>query len=323
MKIIDAHGHALLERRYIGSNGVRFPTTAELVAIMDRCSIAATVVLPLTAPECLPSPQSNEEVIEACGRFPNRLIPFCNVDPRVMRPGKDTAAYDFKGVLNYYKSLGCKGLGEWTAPVCWDDPRTGHLLAACEEVGFPVTFHMTQMTQGESGGYGIITAKDLCDVERALQRFPALQFIAHSHGFWGRAMRPAGECDKASAMNGCAERLLRRYDNLHADLSACAYDCITRDRDHGFRFLEEFQERVLFGTDLFLVGTETPAEVRRLPQAYDLQGSASNDAAPPILRLLEYLQTARQAGELSQAAYEKIMWKNVMRLLGISEDMVG
>ena len=133
----------------MGSNGVRFPTAGELVTIMDHCGIAATVVMPLTTPECLPTPQSNEEVIEACARFSGRLISFCNVDPRVMGPGNDAAAYDFRGILDYYKSLGCKGMGEWVAPVHWDDRRTQHLLAACEEVGFPVTFHMTQ---GEPGG---------------------------------------------------------------------------------------------------------------------------------------------------------------------------
>lgn len=302
MKIIDAHGHALLRRGYVGPNGVRFATAEELVDIMDRCGIAKTVVLPVTAPECLPTPQSNEEVLDACNRFPDRLIPFCNVDPRAMRAGTEAESYDFRGVLAHYKSLGCKGMGEWMAPLHWADPRTERLLAASEEVGFPVTFHTSP---GGSHGYGIITGQDLCDVERALRKFPALKFIAHSTGFWGKAMNP----------DGCAEKLLRRYDNLYADLSAGVYNIITNDRDHGCRFLEEFQDRLLFGTDLFLVGAETPTEVHRLPHAYDLQSSAPDAAARPVVPLLEYLQAVWQAGEVSQTAYEKIMWKNATCLL--------
>ena len=67
----------------------------------------------------------------------------------------------------------------------------------------------------------------------------------------------------------------------------------------------------MFDTDLFLIGTETPDEVRRLAHACN----APDAAAQPVLRLLEYLQAIWQAGELSQAAYEKIMWKNATRLL--------
>lgn len=325
MKIVDVHGHLLSKLGYFSGNGQRFATAEELVAIMDRCGIAATVVMPLTAPECLATPQSNEEVIDACRRFPDRLIPFCNVDPRLMRsassgrwrrrpgrsvdprlvwPEKDTPGYDFKSVLAYYKSLGCRGMGEWIAPLYWDDPRTGHLLAACEEVGFPVTFHMTPMTRGESGGYGILTGKDLCDFERALKKFPSLPFIAHAFAFWGRTMRPGG----------CAESLLRRNANLYADLSAGAYDSITRNRRQGCRFLEEFQSHLLFGTDFFLAGADAPETARRLPHACNMPGAAT----PPVLRLLNYMNAVRQSGELSQTAYEKIMGQNAERLLKLN-----
>ena len=315
MRIIDAHGHALLKRGYVRPDGVRFATAVELVDIMDRCGIARTVVLPLTAPECLPTPQSNEEVLAACASFPDRLVPFCNVDPRVMMAGKDTPPYDFRSVLDHYKSLGCKGLGEWMAPLQWDDPRAERLLAACEEAALPVTFHMTSDARTQ---YGIVTRRDLSDMECALRRFPSLRFIAHSGVFWGAVTASRPDANAEHALGGRAAELLCTCDNLWADLSATsAYTAITSQRDAGYRFLAEFQDSLLFGTDLFLVGSETPDEIRRLAHACEVGSAASEMADPPVIRLLEFLEDGAQAGLLSRAAYEKIMEQNAAELLGI------
>ena len=45
--------------------------------------------------------------------------------------------------------------------------------------------------------------------------------------------------------------LMRNYKNLYADLSANSGGCaIMRDEKFGLQFLEEFQDRLMFGTDM-------------------------------------------------------------------------
>ena len=46
-------------------------------------------------------------------------------------------------------------------------------------------------------------------------------------------------------------KLLRRYPNLYGDLSDFTpVNALSRDPEYGPKFLEEFQDRLLFGTDL-------------------------------------------------------------------------
>lgn len=86
--------------------------------------------------------------------------------------------------------------------------------------------------------------------------------------------------------------LLRTYDNLWGDISAgSGNNALVRDKEFGFRFLEEFQDRLLFGTDICMPGQQVP------------QG--------------ETMREALASGLLSKTAYEKICHKNAERLLGL------
>jgi hypothetical protein len=50
---------------------------------------------------------------------------------------------------------------------------------------------------------------------------------------------------------GVVPKLLRWYPNLYGDLSdASPWNALARDPDYGPKFLAEFQDRLLFGTDL-------------------------------------------------------------------------
>ena len=50
---------------------------------------------------------------------------------------------------------------------------------------------------------------------------------------------------------GVVPKLLRRYPNLYGDLSDwTACNALSRDPEYGPQFLTEFQDRLLFGTDL-------------------------------------------------------------------------
>jgi predicted TIM-barrel fold metal-dependent hydrolase len=89
-------------------------------------------------------------------------------------------------------------------------------------------------------------------------------------------------------------RLLRQFPNLYADLSAgSGWNALTRDRAFGIRFLVEFQDKLLFGTDVCFADAQG-----RMPQ-------------------LGYLKALLQERQLPAAAYEKIVAGNACRLLGL------
>jgi len=81
--------------------------------------------------------------------------------------------------------------------------------------------------------------------------------------------------------------LFRRYGNLYGELSDAAQP-LRRDPEYGARILTEFQDRLLFGTDLCGVGQ--PFSTRDL--------------------LLEW----RQEGRISEEVFAKIARENATRL---------
>ncbi len=291
MKVTDIHTHVILRRGLLDSNGQTVATAAELVQIQDRCGIDRMVALPLASPEALYLQQSNEEVFEACDQFPGRFVKFCCVDPRLAYNSPET---DFTPILEYYKRCGARGLGELVANLWWDDPRVHQLLSACERVGFPVIFHVGAR---EFRTYGLITEPGLGGLERALKKFPKLQLVGHSQAFWSE-VGPVSEQERGGyppgkvLPGGAVPRLLREYPSLWADLSAgSGFNAVSRDPEWGWRFLEEFQDRLCFGLDICTPSGKTP--------------------------LVDFMRDAGAAGKISRAAHEKIMGGNAARLLNL------
>ena len=92
---------------------------------------------------------------------------------------------------------------------------------------------------------------------------------------------------------GVMPKLLRKYPNLHLDLSdGTAHNALTRDLEYGPAFLEEFQDRAYFGTDFCNVN--------------------HTDIA-----LAKTLISWRDEGRISKMAFEKIERENAIRLLGL------
>ena len=92
---------------------------------------------------------------------------------------------------------------------------------------------------------------------------------------------------------GVVPKLLRRYPNIHLDLSDCtAYNALTRDEVYGPRFLEEFQDRAYFGTDF--CNTDYPE-------------------VPLAEKLLEW----KKKNKISEKAFHKIERENAIRLLNL------
>jgi hypothetical protein len=290
--VIDIHEHAVPRRGFVPPARKEGATTAaELVAIMDKQRIDRMVVLPLSSPEVNLVFQSVEEAFEACDQYPGRFIKFCNVDPRL---GGNALNSDFVPILEYYKSLGAKGVGEVVANLWWHDPRVQNLLRDCEKAGLPFLFHLAVR---EFNCYGLISSPGLSDLEKALQQYPKLQFIAHSMPWWSEVGPHPTTTEREGYPSGPVQpggrvpELMRRYKNLWGDLSAgSGFNAVNRDREWGYRFIEEFQDRLLMGHDVCV---------------------PSNDACP----LMGFLREALDAKRISQRAYQKVMGQNAAELL--------
>ena len=286
--LIDLHGHigrVLADRR-------EFIDVTNLIAKMDHWGIARTCILPLSEhPEGGYLQCNTEDVLAACSRDPHRLIPFCLIDPRF----GNRADMDFTYLLEEYCARGCKGLGELLPKMDFDDPRCLNLYGQAGRFELPVLFDM----QDRRDGYGLCDAPGLPKLERALRACPETVFIGHGPTFWAelsgnvpredRCGYPAGPIQPG----GAVPRLLREYPNLFADLSASSgHNAMQRDRRFALEFLEEFQDKLLFGTD-----------------------SCKRSDVEAIFPNVSHLMELERNNLLSADAISKIRWRNADRLL--------
>ena len=293
--LIDIHVHAspVGAPPYVG--GRSFTTTDELLAMLDERGIDKAVLLPGVSPGAQSPLLSSSECLEACRRHPDRLIPFCNIDPRMLTNSPRT---DFAPMVECYKAHGCKGVGEMTANLPFDNAMMWNLFGYIEAARLPVTFHVATQI---GGTYGIYDELNLPRFEETLRRFPTLTFLGHSQAFWSEISGDVTDATRGGypkgpvADGGRIVTLMRDYPNVCGDLSAgSGYNAISRDPDFGYRFLTEFQDRLFFGTDICGVGQKTP--------------------------IIEFLAAAADTGHISRDAYDKIAWRNAARLLGLDEE---
>jgi len=291
---IDIHGHVRRIPGFPRGQKPAYCTPEQLLARHDELGIERGVLLPGVPPESSRVPQSNEEVLELAEQYAGRFIPFCNVDPRAMT---NSPFAPLDEMLAYYKEQGCKGLGEATANLPFLDPLHQNLFRCLEKVGLPITFHIAAQI---GGTYGIYDDPGLPQLERTLTAFPDLIFLAHSTAFWAEMAPLEKPGDRYGyppypvREEGVVPRLFRTYPNLHGDLSAgSGYNALARDPDYAVSFLDEFQDRLLFGTDI--TAPDTPAPL-----------------AAFLLRL-------RDEGRISAAVFEKVARGNAIRLLGLDE----
>jgi predicted TIM-barrel fold metal-dependent hydrolase len=287
---IDIHVHTRTIPGPPRLNGQTYATPPQLLDRYDPLGIEAGVLLPGVSPECTFVPQSNQEILEICQRHPRRFIPFCNVDPRSMANSSDAP---LGHLLDFYRGQGYKGIGEVTANLPFSDPKVQNLFRHVERIGFPLTFHIGAQI---GGLYGLYDDPGLPQLERSLARFPALVFLAHSQTFWaemGQLEKPGDRYGYPAypiREEGVVPKLFRQYPNLYGDLSAnSGCNALKRDPEHAVKFLNEFQDRLLFGTDICAPDTPTP--------------------------LVDFLLDLRRNGKISEPVFQKVARENARRLL--------
>jgi len=289
---IDIHVHT---RRIPGpprADGSTYATPEQLLARYDEIGVERAVLLPGVNPECAHVPQSNEEILEICDAHPGRFLPFCNVDPRAV---SNCAAAPLGRILGFYRERGCRGIGEVSANLPLLHPMVQNLFRHVQDVGFPLTFHLAAQI---GGIYGLYDDPGLPQLERSLRTFPKLRFLAHSQTFWAEMAPLETPADRYGypkypvKEEGIVPKLMRRYPNLLGDLSAASgHNALARDPDYAVQFLNEFQDRLFFGTDICAPDTPTP--------------------------LVEFLQGLRDSGRIGQDVFRKVARKNAMELLGL------
>ena len=268
-----------------------FCTPAQLLEMYRGLGVERGVILPMVNPECAYTMQTNEQAMEIAGSDPAHFSWFCNVDPRMGGNSPDT---DLSYFMEHYKALGAKGVGEVTANYPFDHPPMKNLFYHAQRCGLPLTFHIAPQ---QYGCYGIVDDLGLPKLERTLEAYPRLRFLGHSQPFWAEISADVTRESRngyptGRVVPGRLVELLRRYPNLCCDLSAgSGYNAVTRDPDFGLAFLEEFQDRLYFGTDIC---------------------DPRND-----MKLSHWLDGQMLAGRLSERAYRRISRENAAALLGL------
>lgn len=288
---IDVHGHAYREP-YPGPDGKPvFSSPEQLLARYAELGVEKGALLPIVNPEFY-LPQSNEEILSIAREYPDRFIPYCNIDPRAVTNSSDAP---LGYLLEYYKSAGCRGIGEVMPNLPFTDPLVWNLFRHAQDAGLPLTFDISARI---GGTYGLYDDPGLPQLEASLEAFPDLTIVCHGPAFWAEITELRSPDDRAGypsypvRAEGAVPGLLRSYANMRCDLSAFSgYNALARDPDYAVVFLNEFADRLLFGLDI-----------------------CAHDQPAPIVGLLTDM---RAAGKLSERDFDAIARRNAIELLGL------
>lgn len=248
--MIDIHTH--IGRIYFGREPLR---RSDLLHWMDSNGIEKACVMAIENPEECHWYLTSERVLELCADT-DRLIPFCNVDPRIGF-GSWVKFYE---IIKDYADRGAKGFGEVKVGLPLDDSRMMKIYDACGKLGLPVLLHMDRVCCYDDFG--------LPRLRRMLEAFPATNFILHASHFWAEI---SGDVTEAQARNnkavigepvkpgGATIDILENYPNAYGDMSALScYNNLRRYRDNGLNFCLMYSKKLMLGSDYLEPGQEIP-----------------------------------------------------------------
>lgn len=277
------HGYHVLDvHTHIGRIYIEYPkfTPRKLLKRMDELGIDEAVILPIENPEETHYYSTTEYVLQAIRRYRDRLIPFCNVDPRRGNPNQ----FDPYPIIEEYISRGCKGLGEVIVGLPVDDSRLQRIYEVVGDLGIPIIMHFDKYRNVDEVGFPRF--------ERMVKKFPKTIFVGHGPHWWAEISAGVTEEEAYGYPKGLVkapgkvEYFLQKYPNVYADLSAnSGWNALARDPEHAKGFLERNRNKLLFGTDLLWEGQE--------------------------VKILDFLESV----EVSSKTLEKILFKNANHLL--------
>jgi len=295
---IDIHAHAVPDTKLFPKHkatGLPFLSPEQLIARYDELGIEKGVLLGGVSPDACWILLTSENNKLMADQYPDRLDWFCSIDPRM---GEHSATADLGWLIEHYKNLGAKGVGEITANLYADDPMMDNLFACCAEYDMPVIIHISPSLGFE---YGIADDAGLPRIEKMLKKHKKLRLIGHSQPFWGEisARSPGDDRNcypKGKVKEGALARLLRDNENLYCDLSAgSGSNAMMRDREYAASFLTEFADRIYYGCDMCAINQMFPFPFR------------------------DFLEELRTDGSISETVYRKVCRENALKLLGMEE----
>jgi uncharacterized protein len=292
---IDIHVHTTsMPSINIPGSEQTLATPEQLIEMYDTVGIERGVLLPNANPEGIWCVQSNEEILAIVERYPDRFIPFCNIDPRLWtnNPDEDLSYY-----IGWYRDHGCRGIGEVCCNLYWDDPRVENLFKHAEALDMPICFHVATR---EGRTYGLIDDFGLPRFEEAIRKFPDLVWLCHSQAWWSHIsgdvnMDNWGTYPKGPVTTGGrVVELMRKYPTVIGDLSAgSGFNAVSRDPQFGYWFLDQFQDQLCFGTDI----------------------CSPRGRENVLINLANFMKQALAEGNISQEVFDKIAHRNARRIL--------
>ena len=249
--VIDMHSHPYAES---------LEEVDQWVRNMDAVGIEKTILLShATGAEF-------DSLYQVYSKYPDRFELWCGFD----YTGYDQPGYGPAAVAELERcyKMGARGVGElgdkgkglfYSKPPAWgmhlDDPRMDPLLEKCAELGLPINIHvadpiwmyekMDSTNDGLMNAYewrldnqpGIVDHNGMIDIlERAVKRHPKTIFIACHFANCSYDLNKLGA-------------LLDRYPNLYADIAARYAETAPIPR-FAAAFIEKYQDRLLYGTDM-------------------------------------------------------------------------
>lgn len=285
MKKLDIHIHTSIKETK-PSEGIKTSSAEKMLDYLQGKEIEQGIIMSMG--ESMPS--NNDECIEICSRYP-KFFWNCNFDAEAPETIFDRMAL--------YKEMGAVGVGELCINERMDSPIISAIFSAAEKMELPVLFHMSPRV---GYAYGIVDDAGLPLLEETLRKYPHLKLVGHSQAFWIEISADAPTDDNGRYGRGMGEvktggrlvELFRCYPNLYGDLSAgSGFTAITRDEKFGLAFLEEFSDRLMFGTDT--VDVESKWQVP----------------------LGQWLEEKCSEGKLKLETMEKICYSNAMKIYGL------
>jgi predicted TIM-barrel fold metal-dependent hydrolase len=249
--VVDMHSHPYAES---------LEEVDQWVRNMDAVGIEKTILLShATGAEF-------DSLYQVYSKYPDRFELWCGFDyTGYDKPGYGPAAV---AELERCYKMGARGVGElgdkgkglfYSKPPAWgmhlDDPRMDSLLEKCAELGLPINIHvadpiwmyekMDSTNDGLMNAYewrldnqpGIVDHNGMVDIlERAVKRHPKTIFIACHFANCSYDLNKLGA-------------LLDKYPNLYADIAA-RYAETAPIPKFTAAFIEKYQDRLLYGTDM-------------------------------------------------------------------------
>jgi len=251
--IIDVHSHDYTD------------TDAELdawVKTMDEVGVEKSIILSYS------TGKKFDSIVDKYARYKNRFDVWCGFDYTGLdKPGWQKRAVEelercYKKGAKGVGELGDKGLGElYSDPtpgygIHIDDPRMKPLLEKCAELRMPINIHVAEdewmYLPADSTNDGLMNSAKwkvdmskpgilnhdqlVATLENAVKNNPRTTFIA---------CHLANCCADLSKLS----RLLDAYPNLYADISA-RYGELAPIPRAVKAFIEKYQDRILYGTDM-------------------------------------------------------------------------